>query len=563
MRERQANPFRRRLALAARSFWLVGVFSSGVNILGLTVSVYLMLVFDRVLSGHSLETLAYLTLLAGVAILTLVLLDLSRALIGVRVGAWLDATAAPEVYERSIEGTLAGHSYAQQALHDLGTLRAFVASPAPYTLFDALWMPVYLLVVVHLHWALGLVALVGMGLLIGLGLLNEKAVRGPVKAATSEGVRLHAATAVALRNAEAVDAMGMGESLVRRRERDQARMLDEAAVAGTRSALVMAGTRFVRSGMQIALLAVGAYLATRRELTGGAVIGASIIMGRAVAPVEQALGLWKQFIAAGEARRRLEAFHAAPLERQGTVPPPPRGQLSVEGVTFSPPGAKVPVLQQVSFMAEAGEMVAILGPSGAGKSCLARLLVGVWKPAVGVVRLDGADVHAWPRRDFGRHVGYVPQDVELFPGSVRDNIARMGEVSDEILFAAARLAGVHDIVLRLPQGYDTEIGDGGMKLSGGQRQRVALARAVLGRPRLVVLDEPNAGLDGDGELALAQAIDALKAQGTLILAITHRRGLLVQADKVLVLRGGQVDVFGTPAEVAARLVSPTKSALSA
>lgn len=548
------NAFRARVATALHSYWLVGLFSAGVNILGLTVSVYLMLVFDRVLASYSMDTLAYLTLLALVAILTLVLLDLSRTLIGGRVGTWFDRTASPEAYDRAVAAALASQDYTSQSLRDIGALRGFIAGTAPYALFDALWMPVYLLVVTSLHWALGLVGLAGMALLMVLGLASERAVRQPVRQVTQATVKVQRDAEIAVRNAEAVDAMAMAPGLVRRWEADHANILSAGDTITTRGAVLMACTRFVRFAMQIALLAVGAYLAARRDITGGAVIGASIIMGRAVAPVEQALSQWKQFAAARDARARLEAFHAQPLLRTGTVPPPPERQLSVEGLALQLPGAEAPLFTDVSFTVEAGTMLAVVGPSGAGKSTLSRLLVGVWKPSVGVVRLDGADVHLWPRADFGRHVGYLPQDVELFAGTLRDNIARMGDADDARVFAAARIAGVHDLVLRLSKGYDTEIGEGGVKLSGGQRQRVALARALLGEPRLLVLDEPNASLDGDGELALARAIDAAKARGAIVVVISHRQRLLTQADKILLLRNGGVECCGTPAEVAARLV---------
>lgn len=553
------NTFRTRMATALRSYWLVGIYSAGVNVLGLTVPIYLMLVFDRVLASHSMDTLAYLTALALVAILALVLLDLSRALIGARVGTWIDRNAAPEAFERSVSAALAGNAYSSQSLQDVATLRAFLSGSAPYALFDALWMPIYLLVVTSLHWALGLVGLVGMLLLMALGLASERAVRRPVREIAQQTLRAQREVDIAIRNAEVADCMGMVPGLVRVWEGGHAGILAAGGTIAARGAVLMACTRFVRFAMQIALLAVGAYLAARRDITGGAVIGASIIMGRAVAPVEQALAQWKQLVAARDARGRLEAFHAQPLPR-GTVPPPPERRLSVEALAFAAPRAEAMLFRDVSFTVEAGEMLAVVGPSGAGKSSLARLLVGVWPPAAGKVRLDGADVHCWPRADFGRHVGYLPQDVELFPGTLRDNIARMGEVGDQQVFAAARMAGMHDLVLRLPAGYDTELGEGGMNLSGGQRQRVALARALLGEPRLVVLDEPNASLDGEGELALARAIDAIKARGAMVVVISHRQRLLAQADKVLLLRNGGVEICGTPAEVAAHLVPTGRAA---
>ena len=357
----------------------------------------------------------------------------------------------------------------------------------------------------------------------------------------------------ALRNAEVIDAMGLTDGVLRRWAGLSHEALSLQSLASDRAAAIQGAAKFVRLFVQTAILGVGAWLVIRQEVSGGAMIAGSIIMGRALAPVEQAIGTWKQMIQAREAYRRLAAFLALPpLRAEGMPLPAPEGRLSVEGVCFGLPGKPL-ILKSVSFKADPGEAICIIGPSAAGKSSLARLLVGVRSPLTGIVRLDGADIFTWPKSDLGRHVGYLPQDVELFSGTIRENIARLGEADPADVVAAARMANCHDMILKLEKGYDTEIGEAGVRLSGGQRQRIALARAVFGRPRLVILDEPNASLDGEGEEALNRAIAALKACGSTVIVIGHRPSLLQEVTKVLVLVAGQVEMFGPRAEVMERL----------
>jgi PrtD family type I secretion system ABC transporter len=365
----------------------------------------------------------------------------------------------------------------------------------------------------------------------------------------------HQSGETALRNAEVVHAMGMLPALLRRWHADNDRALEWHAQAGDRGAVVIGVAKFLRLFVQVAILGLGAYLVLAGELTGGGMIAGSILLSRALAPVEQAIGAWKGLVAARASHARLEALlsrhrPSAPAVRL----PAPEGRVSVERLVFAPPLGNRPILKGVTFDLAAGEVLAVVGPSGSGKSTLCRLLTGVWPPSSGHVRLDDAEVHTWERSDFGAHVGYLPQNVELFAGTVRDNIARMSDAPDEAVIAAARLAGAHEMILRLPDGYSAEVGPRGAALSGGQRQWIGFARAVFGTPRLVVLDEPNAGMDGAGEAALIDAIGRLKAHGTTVILVAHRPSLLGHVDKLLVMHEGAGVLFGARDEVLPRLM---------
>jgi PrtD family type I secretion system ABC transporter len=411
-------------------------------------------------------------------------------------------------------------------------------------------------VIFLLHPWLGFIALLGSLILLCLAGLNERLTRAPLQSANELWIQGHRQVELAVRNAEAVVGMGMSGAIIGRWLAGNRQVLDLQQAASRRSTVLVAMTKGVRLTLQIAVLGAGALLVLDQQLSSGAMIAASIIMGRALAPVEQAIGTWKQIVGYSSARQRLQQFFALPAPPEdGMSLPIPEGRLTVEDLTFVPAGAALPALRRISFSAEPGEAIAVLGPSAAGKSSLARLLVAACKPSAGVVRLDGADIYDWPRTAFGRHVGYLPQDVALFAGSVRDNIARLGEATDEEVVTAARIAGVHEMILRLPEGYQTDIGEGGARLSAGQRQRLALARAVFGSPRLVVLDEPNANLDAEGEVALAQAVLALKQSGATIIVISHRQSILLQADRILLLRAGMVERFGPQAELLKELTA--------
>ncbi|WP_277613670.1 type I secretion system permease/ATPase [Neoroseomonas marina] len=547
------------MAACRRQLMAVGVFSGVVNMLQLTVSLYMMQVFDRVLATRNVNTLVYLTIIAIAALGLLAVLEAVRTRVMQRIGGWIEAKVAPEGFARAVESQLRGRPYRMEALRDLATCRTYLGSPASLSLFDVPWVPVFLLVIFILHPLLGVVALGGALILLALTLLNEVATSKLLREANSAGLASQRRAESIVRNAEVIDSMGMLSAVLARWQASVARTAEPMNRALDRGAPLLALTKFARLAVQVAVLGVGAWLVLEQQLTSGASIAASIIMGRALAPVEQMIGGWRQLVQARQSWKRLQAFLVLPrLRPPGIALPAPHGHLSVERVTFGFPGTNVPVVKGVTFALEAGESLAVIGPSAAGKTTLIRLLTGTLQPASGAVRLDGADVHAWQREDFGQYVGYLPQDVELFDGTVLDNIARMAEAPAEAVFDAARLAGCHDMILRLPKGYETEIGEGGQHLSGGQRQQIGLARAMFGGPRFVVLDEPNSNLDGDAEGALLRALHELRRRGTTVVLVSHRPVLVQGVEKVLLLRDGAVEIFGPRAEVMKRLMKPAQ-----
>jgi len=553
------TPLARALAACRRQLLAVGVFSGVVNVLQLTVSIYMMQVFDRVLSTRNLNTLLYLTLIAIAALGLLALLEAARSRVMQRIGAWIEERVAPEGFARAVESQLRGRSYRMEALRDLAVCRGYIASPAALALYDVPWVPVYLLVIFALHPVLGSVALAGAVLLLGLTVLSEVSTSKLLREANSAAMASQRRAESILRNAEVIDSMGMLPAVMARWRASVAEMTKPMNRAMDRAAPLLAGTKFLRLVVQVAILGVGTYFVLEQQLTAGASIAASIIMGRALAPVEQLIGGWKQLVQARQSWKRLQAFLVLPRLRPPGIPlPEPTGRLSVERVTFGFPGTSTAVVKAVAFALEPGESLAVIGPSAAGKTTLIRLLTGTLQPNAGSVRLDGADVYTWQREDFGRHVGYLPQDVELFDGTVLDNIARMAEAPAEAVFEAARLAGAHEMILRLPKGYETEIGEGGQHLSGGQRQQIGLARALFGRPKLVVLDEPNSNLDGEAEQALLRALAELKRRGTTVVLVSHRPVLVQGVEKVLVMREGALEMFGPRAEVLKKILKPAQ-----
>lgn len=533
--------------------WVAG-FSLLINLLMLTSSLYMMQVYDRVLSSGSLSTLLYLTLIAIGAIGLMSALDYTRGrMLGV-LGDWLERRFGPPMLGRMVDGALSSQATGQggartEILRDLGTVRGVLGGGMLF-LFDAPWVPVYLGLIYLLHPLLGHLALASALLLFALALANDRVTRASLRAATSASNRAMVTAESTLRNAEVVEAMDLLPGLTRRWRRDHALALDSQDKAQRRGAVLLNVTKFLRQIVQIAVLGTGAWLVVRHEMSGGSMMAASLVVGRALAPVEQAIGGWRQVSAGREAWRRLTAAFARPARRPSGLPlPAPVGRLQVQGVAFRIGGQERPILNAVSFDAKPGEALAIIGPSAAGKSTLARLLVGLHPPLAGAVRLDGADLFQWRRDDVGRHIGYLPQDVGLFAGTVAENIARLGAPDPSAVVEAARLADCHAMILRLPKGYDTDIGEDGAFLSGGQRQRIALARALYGDPKLIVLDEPNASLDSEGEQALSRAIAALKERGACVVVIGHRPGTLAQVDRIVALRDGRVEACGPRAEV--------------
>ncbi|MCW2248794.1 PrtD family type I secretion system ABC transporter [Azospirillum fermentarium] len=531
-----------------------GGFSLLINILALTSSLYMMQVYDRVVPSGHLSTLIFLTLMAVSALGLMAFLDYVRGRILAVSGDWLKRRLGATVLERLADRVLAGRDGRTEALRDLAALRGTMAGGAAF-LFDTPWVPVYVAVVYLLHPVLGHLAVGSVAVLAALVIANDRVTRRGATVSAAAGRRALMAADSAVRNAEVVDALHLLPGLLRRWQTHHDDCLDRNERVQRRSAVLLAVTRFLRQVVQVAVLGLGAWLSVRHEISGGAMIAASIVLGRALAPVEQAIGGWRQTMAGWEALGRIRTLLSQPMRRAAGLPlPEPAGHLTVQNVVYraGDPAGPVPprpILQGVSFEVRPGEALAVVGPSAAGKSTLARLLVGLHPPLAGAVRLDGADLFQWRRDDVARHLGYLPQDVALFGGTVAENIARLGDPDPAAVVAAAQAADCHGMILRLPRGYDTDIGEGGAFLSGGQRQRLALARALYGSPRLVVLDEPNASLDPEGEEALNRAVAGLKERGASVVLIGHRPSTLGQVDRILVLRDGRVDLLGPRNEV--------------
>jgi len=534
-------------------FVYAGLFSLVINLLLLVPPLYMLQVFDRVLASRSGETLFVLTVAAVAALGVMALLDVLRARLLAVAGAALDRGLGPRVLDGLIAQTarLSGAAHLN-GLRDVNTLRGFLGGTGLMTLFDAPWLPFFLLVIFLFHPLLGAIALAGALLMLLLAWLNERFTREPLERAQAEARRAARFIDANVRNAEVVSALGMLPAVTRRWGVLNDAALVEQARAARAGSFFSGSTKFARQFIQLAMLAGGAYLVVAQDVTAGVMIAATILLGRALAPVETLVAGWRNLVDARIAWRRLDQLlKDSPPAEPGTELPAPQGRLEVERAVFGL-GDK-PILRGVSFKLEPGEALGLIGPSASGKSTLARLVVGVWKARAGVVRLDGADVATWPRDRLGPHIGYLPQDVELFGGTVAENIARLGEPADAEVIRAAQRAHVHEMILRLPKGYDTEIGEGGQALSPGQRQRIALARALYGNPRLVVLDEPNADLDSEGEEALLGALHGLKADGVTLVIIAHRPSMLRGVDKMLVLRDGLVDRFGPRSEIMERV----------
>ena len=505
-----------------RTFYTIGVFSAITNLLMLAPSLYMLQVYDRVLASRNEITLLMLTLMILGAYLAMSALELVRSFVLVRIGAKFDMELNKRVYTAAFEQNLRRTGgNAGQALNDLTNLRQFLTGNALFAFFDAPWFPIYLIVIFVFEASLGWFALGGTVLLIVLAYANEVVSRKPLAEANNMAIAAGALATNNLRNAEVIESMGMLPNLMRRWFKLHSRFLHLQAEASEKAGMVGAVTKFVQVSIQSLILGLGALLVIEGKITAGMMIAASILVGRALAPVQQVIGVWKTFSSTRSAYERLTALlETYPARPAGMQLPKPLGQLMIETVTAAPPGTTVPVIKGVSFGILPGEVLGVIGPSGSGKSTLARLLVGIWPAMMGKVRLDGADIFQWNKAELGPHIGYLPQDIELFGGSVADNIARFGEVDSDKVVEAAKRAGVHDMILHLPKGYDTLLGEGGAGLSGGQRQRLGLARAMYGDPSLIVLDEPNSNLDDTGELALVTAINDLRQRGKTIVLIT-------------------------------------------
>lgn len=541
------------LAAERRAWAACGLFSGAASLLLLVPSIYSMQIYDRVLASRHGVTLLALTAIALGLYALLAALDWARGEMMVVVGMRLDERQREQVVNAVLRQPGVNPLAATAALADLTLVRQFISGPALHALFDLPWLPLMALAASLLHPWLGAYVVGATLLLLGLTALSEWRSAGPLARAGAEGVGAQQSLAETARHAELVRALGMQGALTDRWLRRHLAMLGWQARASQVAELLGASTRFARMALQSLAFALGAWLALRGELSAGGIFAVSLIVGRALAPVEQVLNLWRQVVQVRNAWDRLDTL----LIEAGNVPermalPAPSGQVTVHQASALAPGGVRPVLVGINCSAMPGDIVGVIGHSGSGKSTLGRLLIGLDAPAAGQVRLDGADLSHWPREALGPWIGYLPQTVDLMEGTVAENIARFGVVDADKVVAAARAAGVHDLVLKLPQGYDTPLGPDGAGLSGGQKQRVALARALYGEPRLLVLDEPNANLDADGEAALHTALFGCKARGATVFVITQRNGVLGLADKLLVLQEGSALAFGPRQEVLAR-----------
>jgi PrtD family type I secretion system ABC transporter len=538
----------------------VAVFSGVLNLLALTGSLYMLQVYDRVLPSRSVPTLVGLTALMVVMYAAYGLLDLTRSTIMSRLGFRFDRLLRERVFGAVLLLPLRAPQTgaAMQPARDLEQIRSFLSSQGPSALFDLPWLPIYLAMVFLLHPYLGLLSTAGALVLASLALITEARSRAPARAQAASANRKQAYGEAVRRNAEVIRALGLGNRVSScwglRNEanlRDQGRALDITIRLGSIS-------RVARMILQSCLLGLGAYVVIQGEATGGVMIAASIMTSRALAPVEVAIANWRGFMAARQSWTRLkQTLRAVPPEPEKLGLPRPSREVSVEGLSVAAPGEQRPIVQNVSFTLTAGDGLGVIGPSASGKSTLARALVGAWEAQRGVVRFDGAALDQYETAALGRDIGYLPQDIELFEGTIAENIARLEAKPDAPkVIAAAAAAGVHEMILQLPQGYDTRIGEGGASLSGGQRQRIALARALYGDPFFVVLDEPNSNLDAEGDAALASAIASVRGRQGIVVIVAHRPAALSAVDKLAVMRGGQLQMFGPKEEVLAKVIQP-------
>ena len=555
------NVLTRALGEGKQPFAVAAAFSFVANILYLALPLYTYQIYGSILTTQSIPSLLVLT---GVTLFVFMVsgaIDDYRARILINYGVVLDQRVSGRIFSALFDAAVRGDPSARsQALRDLDSFRQTLTGVAAAAFFDVPWIPVFLIVLFGIDPLVGVVTTVGAIVLLMLALTQERILRPTVREASDAALKSYAFTEAALRNGEVVRAMGMLPTLGSAWAGHRSVTIERGASAAEQSNMFTDIIKAVRMGIQVLIIAIGAYLIIKGKIHSGMLFANMILASRALQPIEKIVGSWEPLNNMARAHGRLmQLLSRAEPPPAATTLPRPAGRLHAEGVNFAPMGATKLILTNINFLVEPGETLGIIGPSGAGKSTLARLLMGIWRPNNGVVRLDGADVFSWDRADFGRHAGYLPQDTELFAGTVRHNIARFRpDVTDEEVVRAAQLAGAHELILRMPKGYDTDVGEGGHTLSAGQRQRVGLARAVLSNPAFVVLDEPNASLDAEGEDALLQALEAMKANGATVVIISHKPSILRTADKMLVLREGRVEMFGPRDQVMARLTKPAE-----
>ncbi len=552
------NNLQAALKACKSSFLAVGFFSFFVNALMLVPTFYMIQISGRVVPSSSTSTLLMLTLILTVLIATMGALEWVRSRIMVRISNRLDVMLSRDVYRASFKRALSsgGADATAQSLNDLTALRQFFTGSGLFAFFDAPWFPIYTVVMFLFHPWFGYMTLACGLVLAALAVVNHRLTANALANANKENVASNVVTTKTLRNAEVIESMGMLETLMNRWAKRQRRIMLMQSEASDKGGIVSTLSKTFRTWSQSIMLAIGAYLVVTHEINPGLLMAGSLLLGRALAPIDQMIGSWKGFVAAKVQYDRLSKVLDELSKEPERMPlPAPEGQIQVENLVVAPPGAKAPVIRNMSFVVPSGSIVGIVGPSAAGKSTLVRALMGIWPPQHGVVRLDGADIASWDKQALGQYVGYLPQDIELFEGSISENIARFDKIDPEKVVQAAQVAGVHEMILMLPDGYDTVIGRDGVNLSGGQRQRIGLARAIYGNPRLIVLDEPNSNLDDVGERALGVALQKLKETGATVFIVSHRPNILTRLDRILVMAGGAISLYGERDRVIAELAA--------
>lgn len=562
------NPMQAALEKCKFAFWVTFWFAFAINLAMLITPLYSLQVLDRVIGSGNKETLLMLSIIIASIYLVYTLLQIARSFTLIKIGEWLDNNLSPVLFAHSVSAAATRVNVgASQLLRDFQTVKTFLTSTGINTIFDAPWSIIYIIVIFMIHPYIGILTVCGAIIIVSTALFNAIATNRTLGEATEFSIKGMNQAEIASRNAEAVEAMGMMKNVARNWHKFSKSSLEKQSVASYRNGAISNFSRFIRNLMQMAVTGIGAYVVVStggRDMTTGGMIASSIIVGRALAPFDNSIELWKSISGALKSYKNINDAFTKYTARDESMPiPHVEGHLAVENVYYAPPlpaGQMMQspnpkyILKGISFSVQPGELLAIIGPSAAGKSTLAKVMVGVWKVVSGSVRLDGGEIYRWNREDFGKHIGYLPQGIELFSGSIRQNIARMEEDADpEKVIAAAKLAGAHEMILRFPDGYDTDIGPGGSNLSGGQRQRIGLARAFYGIPKMVILDEPNANLDEAGEIALAEALKQAKAAGTAVIVISHRPSILSVVDKIMLMQDGAVAAYGTQEEIQNRV----------
>ena len=547
------------MARTKRAFMYVALFSLCINVLMLALPLYSLQVLDRVMSSHSLSTLGMLTLITIASFVFYGVFSAIRAQVLNRIGEWLENTLSPLLLSNSVSRAAIGvASSASQNHRELGAIKSFITGIGVTTLMDAPWSVIYILVIYMINPVLGIVTLGGCIVLLLFAVVTEYSTKHLLSQSARLTIHSMNVAEAASRNAEVIEAMGMMSNITKNWEAGNAPNMHVQSLINHRGNLIQSFSKIVRMMLQISMIGIGAVLALKNEMTMGGVIAASILNGRALAPFDSSIVVWKSFQIARDSYHRLGQAISNVSQMRGTMRlPEPTGLVKVENLFFRAPGSDRNILKAISFQLNPGESLGIIGPSAAGKSTLAKILMGILPPSHGTARLDGVEIFKWNREDLGQYVGYLPQDVELFAGTIRDNIARMDQnPSDERVIEAAKNAGVHELILQLPRGYETEYSTVNMSLSPGQRQRIGLARALYCRPRFIVLDEPNSNLDGEGERALIECLNWIKAAQITTIIVAHRPSIVSGVDKILMLRDGVIEQFGPREQVLQRYTGP-------